>query len=83
MRMKVWPEPLMVKNVDNYIDYDVCKTPIVSSIAPSSTSPCGRKGHCATALDDSAPVLANTSGENVYIFAVDIWSTIADVDQCY
>ena len=82
MRMKVWPEPLMVKNVDNYIDYDVCKTPIVSSIAPSSTSPCGRKGHCATALDDSAPVLTNTSGDNVYIFGMDIWSTVADVDQC-
>lgn len=82
-RMGVWHEPLMVKNVDDYIHYDVCKTPIVSSIAPSDTSPCGRRGHCATALDDSAPVLANNNGDNVYIFAMDIWSTVADVDKCY
>lgn len=82
-RMGVWDKPLMVKNVDDYVHYDVCKTPIVSKIAPSATSPCGRKGHCATALDDSAPVLANTDEKNVYIFAMDIWSTIADVDKCY
>jgi hypothetical protein len=79
----VWSSPLAVANVDGYVDYDVCKTPIVSRLAPSSTSPCGRKGHCATALDDSSPVLANTDGNNVYIFAMDIWSTIADVDKCY
>ena len=81
--MGVWDKPLMVKNVDDYVHNDVCKTPIVSKIAPSATSPCGRKGHCATALDDSAPVLVNTDGDNVYIFAMDIWSTIADVDKCY
>ena len=80
----VWSSPLAVANVDGYVDYDVCtKTPIVSRLAPSSTSPCGRKGHCATPLDDSSPVLANTDGNNVYIFAMDIWSTIADVEKCY
>lgn len=74
--------PIMVKDTGSYSQYDVCKTPIVSSIAPSATSPCGRKGHCATALDDSAPVLQNTAGENVYVFALDIWSSVADVGKC-
>lgn len=82
-RMATWSAPLTVTNVDGYVSYDVCKTPIVSSIAPSATSPCGRKGHCATALDDSSPVLENTSGDNVYIFGIDIWSTVADVGKCH
>ena len=38
------------------------------------------KGHCATSLDCNAPVLANTSGDSDYIVAMDIWSTVADVD---
>jgi len=78
-----WSYPLEVVDTGAYGSYDVCKTPIVSSIAPSATSPCGRKGHCATALDDSAPVLKDTSGENVYIFGLDIWASIADVGECY
>lgn len=81
-RMETWPEPLKVENVDSYVNYDVCKTPIVSSIAPSSTSPCGRKGHCATALDDSSPVLPTNNGANVYIYGIDVWSDIADVAKC-
>ena len=70
-------------NVDGYVSYDVCKTQIVSLIAPIATSPWGRKVHCATALDDSSPVLENTSGDNVYIFGIDIWSTVADVGKCH
>mmetsp|Transcript_39222 Transcript_39222/g.57281 ORF Transcript_39222/g.57281 Transcript_39222/m.57281 type:complete len:383 (+) Transcript_39222:230-1378(+) len=82
-RMGTWPAPLQVQNVDSYINYDVCKAPIVSSLEPSSTSPCGRKGHCATALDDSSPVLSNTAGDNVYIYGIDVWANVANVDQCY
>lgn len=81
-RMNTWPAPLKCANVDSYVNYDVCKTPIVSSIAPSSTSPCGRKGHCATALDDSSPVLATSNGTNVYIYGIDVWSSVADVAKC-
>ena len=74
--------PLNVVDTADYGSYDVCETPIVSSIAPSTMSPCGRKGHCATALDDSAPTLEDTSGNNVYVFALDIWSSVADVHKC-
>ena len=81
-RAGVWSSPLEVVNVDGYVDYNVCKTPIVSRLLPSATSPCGRRGHCSTALDDSSPVLPNTDGDNVYVFGIDIWSTLADVDKC-
>lgn len=74
--------PLEVVDTGDYTDYDVCKTPIISSIAPSDMSPCGRKGHCATALDDSAPTIKDTSGNNVYVYAMDIWAEVADVYQC-
>jgi len=74
--------PVKVVDTADYTKYDVCKTPIVSSIAPSAMSPCGRKGHCATALDDSAPTLEDTSGNNVYIYALDIWADVANVHGC-
>jgi len=78
-----WSDPIEVVDTGDYGRYDVCKTPIVSSIKPSITSPCGRKGHCSTALDDSAPVLeTSTVGENVYIFGLDIWANVADVGNC-
>jgi hypothetical protein len=78
-----WSYPLEVVDTGDYGSYDVCKTPIVSSIAPSVTSPCGRKGHCSTALDDSAPVLeTSTGGDKVYIFGLDIWANVADVGKC-
>jgi len=77
-----WSYPVEVVDTGDYGKYDVCKTPIVSSIAPKGTSPCGRKGHCSTALDDSAPVLSTNEGDDVYIFALDIWANVADVGKC-
>jgi len=77
-----WSYPVEVVDTGDYTDYDVCETPILSFIPPSAMSPCGRKGHCSTALDDSAPVLANTSGKNVYIFALDIWRKVSDAGVC-
>jgi hypothetical protein len=77
-----WDYPVSVVDTGAYTTYDVCNTPIVSFLAPSAMSPCGRKGHCSTALDDSAPVLSNTSGEDVYIFAMNIWTEISDVAKC-
>lgn len=77
-----WPYPVEVIDTGDYTDYDVCETPIVSFLAPSAMSPCGRKGHCSTALDDSAPVLADTNGNNVYVFAFDIWRKVSDVSKC-
>jgi len=77
-----WSYPVEVVDTGNYGMYDVCKTPIVSTLAPKAGSPCGRRGHCSTALDDSAPVLQNTAGDDVYIFALDIWANVADVGKC-
>jgi len=84
-RMNVWPSPMEVKNVDtSFGNYDVCKTPIVSSIAYQPTSPCGRKGHCATALDDSSPVVYTAANDEdpIYLFAMNIWPKVTDVDSC-
>ena len=82
-RMNVWPSPMKVKNVDtSFGKYDVCKTPIVSSIAFQETSPCGRKGHCATALDDSSPTVYTASSAPIYLFALNIWPKVTDVDSC-
>ena len=77
-----WTYPVEVVDTGSYTTYDVCKTPITSFLAPSAMSPCGRKGHCSTALDDSAPTLNNTMGESVYVFALDIWTNVADVAKC-
>jgi len=67
--------------------YDVCKTPIVTflepaDITPDPIKPCGSKGHCSTALDAHAPVLENTSGENVYVLGMNIWPAVAGVTMC-
>lgn len=77
-----WSYPVEVVDTGDYTNYNVCETPILSFLPPSDMSPCGRKGHCSTALDDSAPVLADTSGKNVYIFALDIWRKVSDAFVC-
>ena len=77
-----WSYPVEVVDTGDYTNYNVCETPILSFLPPSDMSPCGRKGHCSTALDDSAPVLADTSGKNVYIFALDIWRKVSDAYVC-
>lgn len=82
-RMGVWPEPLEVQSVDGYGGYDVCRSPIVSTIAPTASSPCDRMGHCSTGLDDSSPVVSNNAGEHVYVFGLDVWRKVADVEACY
>lgn len=81
-RMGTFEAGFEVANIDMIVDIDVCKAPVVSSIQFQPTSPCGRQGHCSTALDDSAPVLATMNGKNVYAWAIDLWSTLADVSQC-
>ena len=64
-RMETWSAPLTIHVFDGYVYYHVCNTPIVSLMAPIATSPCGRKGNFATALDNSSLVLENTYGDNV------------------
>ena len=84
--------PIMVKDTGSYSEqYDVCKTPVVSSIAQSlQVQLLPVVARVTTAFDDSAPVLVNTAapvlentaGDNVYVFALDIWSSVADVGKC-
>jgi hypothetical protein len=46
---------------DNSSTFDVCKTPIISSILPQIDSPCIRMGHCSIVLDHSTPVIHNNN----------------------
>lgn len=63
--------------------FDVCRSPILTSLRPASTSSCGRKGHCSTALDDSTPFLENTFGGASKIYGIDLWRSLAvDVVKC-
>lgn len=63
--------------------FDVCRSPILTSLRPASTSSCGRRGHCSTALDDSTPSLDNTFGEATKIYSIDLWQSLAvDLAKC-
>lgn len=64
--------------------YDVCRSPIVTSLRPASTSSCGRRGHCSTALDDSTPFLETTFGEAIKVYGIDLWRSLAvDLVKCH
>jgi len=82
-RMNVWSRPLRVINfLDNNGGYDVCKYPIVSTIPPSDTSLCTRRGHCSVAADQSTPYLNTTCGEIIPLYSLGVWTDLARVGQC-
>jgi len=74
-------------DVDFALDdnYDLCQTPIVSSVDHNPHSPCGgstlpspSKRHCSTALDDSAPRLEKINeGDVRYIYGLNVWPNLA------
>jgi len=62
--------------------YDVCRNPIVSTIAASDTSLCTRKGHCSVGPDQSTPYLNTTFGEIIPLYSLGVWSDLAKAGQC-
>jgi len=61
---------------------DVCKAPLVTTVLPASTSTCGGKDHCSTAIDDSVPFIEKSNGDKQYLYD-NIWAAIAkDGKRC-
>jgi len=56
---------------------DACASPLVSYVKHASTSTCGGKEHCSTALDDSVPFIEMTTGEKQYLYDLTVWPALA------
>ena len=61
----------------NKLKRTVCDSPLLTSIVPASTSTCGGKEHCGTAIDDSVPFIEKTDGDKLYLYDINVWSSIA------
>jgi len=57
--------------------FDVCDGPLLTFIKPASTSTCGGKDHCSTAIDDSVPFIEKSNGDKKYLYDINIWASIA------
>jgi len=61
----------------------VCDSPLLSTVKYATTSTCGGKEHCSTAIDDSVPFLEKSSGEKAYLYELLVWPYISRrVKQC-
>jgi len=58
---------------------DVCDAPYHTYITPATTSTCGGKDHCSTAIDDSVPFVEKSNILNTkrYLYANSVWPSIA------
>jgi len=54
----------------------VCDGPLITHIKPASSSTCGGKEHCSTAIDDSVPFIEKNNGDKKYLYDVKIWASI-------
>ena len=59
----------------------VCKGPILTSVIPASTSTCGGKEHCSTAIDDSVPFIEKGNGDKQYLYDINVWPSIAKYNK--
>lgn len=67
------------KDVDFGLDisyYDACNSPLVTNVKYGSTSTCGGKEHCSTAIDDSVPFIEKSNGEKHYLYEKTVWPAL-------
>jgi len=76
-----WGEPTGVRFALEAVD--ACASPLVSRVKYASTSTCGGKEHCSTAIDDSVPFIEMTTDEKQYLYDITVWPAIARPDTCY
>jgi len=76
------------KGVGFAIDRDIdgkelapCDGPLLTYIIPASTSTCGGKEHCSTAIDDSVPFIEKSNGSRKYLYENSVWPSIARVNK--
>ena len=55
------------------IKNSVCVAPLLTSIKYASTSTCGGKDHCSTAIDDSVPFIEKTDGSIKTLYEFGVW----------
>ena len=57
---------------------DACTTPLVTNVTYASTSTCGGKEHCSTAIDDSVPFTETSNDGKIYLYGEKVWPALME-----
>lgn len=60
---------------------DALHSPLRTDVQYASSSTCGGKEHCSTAIDDSVPFTEKYTGEKQYLYEVSVWPALLKADN--